>query len=391
MNIETLLSARAAATPPFYVMELLARASQWEKTHGPSISMVVGEPDFPAPPAVVAAAQAALRDGRIHYTHALGMPTLRQAIAADYMRRDGIAIDPARVAVTAGGSGALLLAMAALLNPGDEVLMTDPGYPCNRQFVSAAAGVPRMIAVDASTNFQPTAEQVRAAWGPKTKALLVASPANPTGTLLSMQQAASLADTVRGLGGVLIVDEIYQRLVFEGHPPSLLALGDDLITINSFSKTYSMTGWRLGWLIAPPVMMTAVERLAQNLFISPASVAQQAAIAAFDPDSLQVAEHYRQQFVAHGAYLLPELRRLGFKIPVQPQGAFYAYCDVADLTDDSYRFCMALCDAAGVLMTPGRDFGDHQSSRFLRVSFTKPLEMLAEGVRRVEHFLKEQA
>lgn len=387
MNPKNLLSDRAADARPFYVMELLARAAERQKTQGPSISMVVGEPDFPAPPAVAAAAETALRDGRIHYTHALGMRQLREAIAQDYLRRDGLVLDASRIAVTAGGSGALLLAMAALLNPGDEVLMTDPGYPCNRHFVSAAAGVPRMIRVDAAAHFQPTPQQVRAAWGPKTKALLVASPANPTGTLLDPKAAAALLQTVRDLGGVLIVDEIYQRLVFDDTPASLLTLGDDVITINSFSKTYSMTGWRLGWLVAHPSMMVALERLAQNLFISPSSIAQQAAIAAFTPDSLQVAEGYRQKFIEHARFLLPKLQRLGFKIPAKPQGAFYAYCDVSALTDDSYRFCIELCDATGVLMTPGRDFGDHDAHKYLRVSFTKPLELLAEGIDRLERFL----
>lgn len=387
MNAKPLLSDRAAATRPFYVMELLARAAAREKTHGPSISMVVGEPDFPAPPAVVAAAQAALDAGKIHYTHSLGMHALREAISADYMRRDGLAIDASRVAVTAGASGGLLLVMAALLNPGDEVLMTDPGYPCNRQFVSVMGGVPRLMKVDAANQFQPTADQVRAAWGPKTKALLVASPANPTGTLLSQSVAREIADTVRSLGGVLIVDEIYQRLVFHDRPVSLLSLGEDVISINSFSKTFSMTGWRLGWVVAPAAMMGVLERLAQNLFISASSLAQQAALAAFTPDSLQVAEGYREKFIAHAEFLLPQLKRLGFRLPALPQGAFYAYCDVSDLADDSYRFCVELCDATGVLMAPGRDFGDYQSEKFLRVSFTKPLEVLAEGVRRLEHFL----
>lgn len=383
----TPLSSRAIATRPFYVMELLARSAARETSHGPSIGMVVGEPDFPAPAPVVRAAQAALAQGNIHYTHALGMPELRHAIAQDYMRRDQLDIAPERIAVTAGASGALLLVMAALLNPGDEVLIPDPSYPCNREFVAAMGGVVRTIAVDAASGFQPTAEQVRQAWTSKTKAMLVASPANPTGTMIAREDMMKLRDAVRERDGVLIVDEIYQRLVFNGSPKSVLELGDDIISINSFSKTFSMTGWRLGWVVAPQGMMTSLERLSQNLFISTSSLAQRAALAAFEPESLAIAEEYRNQFREQGQYLLAQLKRLGFGIPAMPQGAFYGYCDVSALTPDSYDFCLQLCDRAGVLMTPGRDFGSVYPERYVRVSYTKPHAVLAEGVRRIEKFL----
>ncbi len=382
-----ILSDRAQATRPFYVMELLARAVLREKTHGPSISMVVGEPDFPAPPAVVKAAEQALHAGKIHYTHALGTPELRAAIADDYLRRDGLRIDPESVAVTAGASGGLLLVMAALLNPGDEVLVTDPGYPCNRQFVSAMGGSPKTITVNAESNFQPTLHQVRTAWTPRTKALLVASPANPTGTMLQESEAEQLAALVRELGGVLIVDEIYQRLVFDHQPKSLLSLGNDIISINSFSKTFSMTGWRLGWVVAPALWMAPLERLSQNLFISPSSLAQMSALAAFTPASLAVAEDYRHRFREQANFLIPRLCDLGFRLPAQPQGAFYGYFDVSALTTDSYQFCLDLCDQAGVLMAPGRDFGDHQAERYVRVSYTKPLDVLADGVDRISRWL----
>ncbi len=368
-------------------MELLARSAQREKTQGPSVSMVVGEPDFPPPPLVVQAAEQALREGKVHYTHALGMPQLREAIAQDYLRRDNLVIPTERIAVTAGGSGGLLLVMAALLNPGDEVLMPDPSYPCNREFVGAMGGVVKTIPVDGSTNFQPTVEQVRKAWSARTKALLVASPANPTGTMLAHEEASELAALVREKGGVLIVDEIYQRLVFDTSPVSLASLGEDIISINSFSKTFSMTGWRLGWVVAPAPMMSALERLSQNLFISPSSLAQKAALAAFMPASLKVAEDYRQRFRSQGQYLLGELERLGFALPARPEGAFYGYCDISKLTSDSFQFCFDLCDRAGVLMTPGRDFGDHQSHRFVRVSYTKPIAVLEEGVQRLRKFL----
>lgn len=382
------ISIRASRTRPFHVMALLARAAQREKTHGPSIGMVVGEPDFPAPPRVVAAAQEMLAKGKIHYTHALGSETLREAIARDYWERDQLSISADRVAVTAGASAGLLLVMSAILNPGDEVLMADPSYPCNREFVASAGGSAVMIPVDATSQFQPTPEQVREAWTPRTKALLVASPANPTGTMLTEAQARALLSVVRERGGVMIVDEIYQRIVFDGNQRSLLSLGEDVISINSFSKTYSMTGWRLGWVVAPPSLMGPLERLSQNLFISPSSLSQTAAVAAFTAESRQVADGYRDLFRTQRDFLLPALEKLGFKIPSQPQGAFYGYCDVTDLTQDSYAFCLDLCDAVGVLMTPGCDFGDYQAARYLRVSYTKPISVLEEGVHRLETFLK---
>lgn len=390
MSQNRFLSDRAQRVNPFYVMQILARSAEREKLKGPSVSMVVGEPDFLPPPLVLQAAEQALRDGKLHYTHALGMPELREAIAGDYLRRDSLRIPSERIAITAGASGGLLLVMAALLDPGDEVLMPDPSYPCNRQFVGVMGGRVKTIAVDESSNFQPTPDQVRQAWSPCTKALLVASPANPTGTMLAEQQARELASVVRELGGVLIVDEIYQRLVFDANPSSLVSLGEDIISINSFSKTFSMTGWRLGWVVAPEQMISAVERLAQNLFISPSSLAQKAALAAFEPESLQVAQSYRQKFREQGQYLLAELDALGFQVPVKPAGAFYGYCDVSSLTQDSYEFCLALCDQAGVLMAPGRDFGLHRADRFVRVSFTKPLSLLEDGVCRIKEFLSSR-
>lgn len=387
MNDKPVLAARALTSRPFHVMELLARAARLEQQGHRCISMVVGEPDFPAPEPVIRAAQKALQGGNIHYTHALGLPTLRKAIAEDYRRRDGLSVPIDRIAVTAGASGALLLAMAALINPGDEVLMPDPSYPCNREFVAVMGGVVRTIPVDAATQYQPMIDQVSRAWSAKTRMLLLASPANPTGTMLTTKQAADLLAYVRSVGGVMVVDEIYQRLVFDSQPASLLSLGEDLISINSFSKTWSMTGWRLGWMVAPFGVTAVVERLAQNLFISPSSLAQQAALAAFEPESLEIAAGYRDQFRRHAQYLIPELSRLGFRISAPPQGAFYAYCDVSALTNDSYQFCLDLCDQAKVLITPGRDFGEHRSHQYVRVSFTKPIELLQEGVARIARFL----
>jgi aspartate/methionine/tyrosine aminotransferase len=386
------LSRRAFETRPFHVMAILARAHAVRARGLQTVSMVVGEPDFPTPAPIVQAAQKALASGQQHYTDAIGTHALRQAIAQDYADRDGLLIAPDRIVVTAGASAALLLTMGAILNPGDEVLIADPGYPCNRQFVSAMGGIPKPIVVTPEHHFAPTAEQVAAAWGPRTKALLLASPANPTGCLLPLEQARSIDQVVRDKGGWFVADEIYLRLCFESQPKSLLQFGDHLISINSFSKTYSMTGWRLGWMVAPAAVVEAVERLAQNLFISPASLPQQAALAAFTPQTQAIVEGYRQAYAEHAATVLPRLQEIGFAVPARPDGAFYAYCDVSAVTQDSYDLCLKACDELGVLLAPGRDFSDHQAERYLRVSFPKPISVLSEGLDRLaRYFLGRKA
>lgn len=386
------LSRRAFETRPFHVMAILARAHAVRARGLQTVSMVVGEPDFPTPAPIVQAAQKALASGQQHYTDAIGTHALRQAIAQDYADRDGLLIAPNRIVVTAGASAALLLTMGAILNPGDEVLIADPGYPCNRQFVSAMGGIPKPIVVTPEHHFAPTAEQVAAAWGPRTKALLLASPANPTGCLLPLEQARSIDQVVRDKGGWFVADEIYLRLCFESQPKSLLQFGDHLISINSFSKTYSMTGWRLGWMVAPAAVVEAVERLAQNLFISPASLPQQAALAAFTPQTQAIVEGYRQAYAEHAATVLPRLQEIGFAVPARPDGAFYAYCDVSAVTHDSYDLCLKACDELGVLLAPGRDFSDHQAERYLRVSFPKPIPVLNEGLDRLaRYFLGRKA
>ncbi len=386
------LSRRAFETRPFHVMAILARAHAVRARGLQAVSMVVGEPDFPTPAPIVQAAQKALASGQQHYTDAIGTHALRQAIAQDYADRDGLLIAPNRIVVTAGASAALLLTMGAILNPGDEVLIADPGYPCNRQFVSAMGGIPKPIVVTPEHHFAPTAEQVAAAWGPRTKALLLASPANPTGCLLPLEQARSIDQVVRDKGGWFVADEIYLRLCFESQPKSLLQFGDHLISINSFSKTYSMTGWRLGWMVAPAAVVEAVERLAQNLFISPASLPQQAALAAFTPQTQAIVEGYRQAYAEHAATVLPRLQEIGFAVPARPDGAFYAYCDVSAVTHDSYDLCLKACDELGVLLAPGRDFSDHQAERYLRVSFPKPIPVLNEGLDRLaRYFLGRKA
>ncbi|MEY2777128.1 MAG: hypothetical protein RLY30_1226 [Pseudomonadota bacterium] len=389
-------SHRVERIQPFYVMEILSRAARRPPDRGSLVNLVVGEPDFPTPAPIVQAAQAALLENRIHYTSALGMPELRAGIARDYLERDQISVQPEQVVVTAGASAGLLLALAAVIDPGDEVLIPDPGYPCNRAFVEALGGVPKALPLLAAHGYQPTAEDVLKAWGPKTRAVLLASPSNPTGTVISEAQAAGVLEAVRAKGGWLLADEIYLRLVFSGVHRSLLQFAqgahDCLISINSFSKTFAMTGWRLGWLVAPTALIPALERLSQNLFISPPVLSQKAALAAFTSETRAIVDGYRAAYAEQASYLVPALESVGFRVPARPDGAFYVYCDVSAHTQDSSRFCEQLCDDLGVLMAPGRDFTADQPERMVRVSFPKPVAVLSEGVARLRgHFFGRKA
>jgi aspartate/methionine/tyrosine aminotransferase len=371
---------------PFHVMELMAKAQALEAQGRDIVHMEVGEPDFPTPQPIIEAAQRFLADGHVHYTNALGIAPLREAIADFYATRYGVTVDPARIVVTAGASGALLLALGALISPGDEWLLTDPGYPCNRHFVRFCEGVPRALNVDATTNFQPTTGIVGAGWTAKTKGLLVASPANPTGTLIEPDQLAALWQTVQARGGTLIVDEIYHGLTYGIDARTALELSDDIIVINSFSKYFGMTGWRLGWLVVPPRMVRDIEKLAQNLYIAPSTLAQQAVLAAFTPETLAICEARRMEFKARRDLLLPGLRKLGFDIAVEPKGAFYIYAGIGDLDNDSYRLAGRLLEQAGVAATPGLDFGNNAPSRHMRFAYTVAAEKLATGLERMTRF-----
>jgi aspartate/methionine/tyrosine aminotransferase len=383
-------AARMAGIEPFHVMELMAQAQALEAQGREIVHMEVGEPDFPTPQPVVEAAQRFLAGGHVHYTNALGIAPLREAIAGFYATRYGIAVNPARIVVTAGASGALLLALGALITPGDEWLLTDPGYPCNRHFMRFCEGVPRALAVDATTNFQPTAAQVGAGWTARTRGLLVASPANPTGTLIEPAQLAALWQTVQERGGTLIVDEIYHGLTYGFDARTALELSDDIIVINSFSKYFGMTGWRLGWLVVPPNLVRNVEKLAQNLYIAPSTVAQHAALAAFTPATLALCEARRAEFQARRDLLLPGLRRLGFDIATEPKGAFYIYAEIAGLDTDSYRLAGRLLNEAGVAATPGLDFGNNAPSRHMRFAYTTGAAQLARGLERMTSLFGRQ-
>jgi aspartate/methionine/tyrosine aminotransferase len=381
-------AARMADIAPFHVMELMAKAKAFEAQGRDMVHMEVGEPDFATPAPIMEAAQRFIATGNVHYTHALGIPALREAIAGHYQSRYGIDVEPERVIVTSGASAALLLALGILIDPGDEVLLTDPGYPCNRHFVRAFEGRARPLPVTAATSYQPTAEQVAAAWSARTRALLVATPANPTGTLLTPAQLAALRGAVHERGGALLVDEIYHGLTYGFDAETALALGDDVFVVNSFSKYFGMTGWRLGWLVAPRDCVREIEKLAQNLYISPPAPAQYAALAAFQSATSEILEDRRAQFAARRDLLLPGLRSLGFEVKAVPQGAFYIYADSSPLAGDSFALAEELVAHAGVAATPGLDFGSFAPERHMRFAYTVALDRLAEGLLRMEDFFR---
>lgn len=382
------VATRMSRIAPFQVMDILARARALESLGRSVIHMEIGEPDFPTPTPIVQAGIAALLAGHTHYTPACGLPALRSAIAASYAPE--APPEAGRVVVTPGASGALQLIFGVLINPGDEVLMADPGYPCNRHFVRLFEGEARLIPVDASTGYQLSAELVRRYWTPRTRAVLIASPSNPTGTLVPTEEMADIVHTAAALGGRLIVDEIYLGLTYGDKAVSALRHSPEVFVINSFSKYYGMTGWRLGWLVSPPEYVAELDRLAQNIFLAPGTPAQYAALAAFTPEVEVELQRRRAAFRARRDFLLPALRELGFGIPLIPQGAFYLYADVSRFTHDSQAFCRELLEQTGVAITPGLDFGEYLPGRHLRISYANTLERLREGVRRLAQFLRDR-
>ncbi|WP_323002550.1 pyridoxal phosphate-dependent aminotransferase [Denitromonas sp.] len=382
------LADRMADIRPFHVMELLRRARELEAQGRDIIHMEIGEPDFPSPPPVVEAATRFLARGDVHYTPALGIAPLREAIARFYQERFGADVAPERIIVTPGASGALMLALAATTNPGDSWLLPDPTYPSNRHLVRAFEGVARAVPVNADSAYQPTVAAVDAAWQPNTRGLVVASPANPTGTLLTQPEIEALRQTVRARGGQLIVDEIYQGLTYGVASSTALQSMDDVFVVNSFSKYFGMTGWRLGWLVAPAGYAREIERLAQHFFISASTIAQQAALAAFTPGCLDILESRREAFAERRNALLPALRELGFTVATEPQGAFYIYCDISALADDSEALARRLIEEAGVAATPGIDFGDNRPRQHLRFAYTTGQGRLIEAAERIAKILK---
>jgi len=378
-----LAARRAVEIEPFQVMDVLARAQALEAAGRRVIHMEIGEPDFTAPEAVVEAGVRALRAGHTAYTATLGLPALREAIATWITRQFGRSLDAARVAVTPGASGGLLLALALYVDPGDEVLVPDPGYPGYRHFVRAFEGVARALPLTPHTAFQPTCDMVRAAWGPRTKALVIGSPSNPTGTKIAHPELERIARFVAERGGVLIADEIYQGLVYGAPPASALGLPGEVVLVNSFSKYFCMTGWRLGWVVLPAARVRDFEKLAQHFYICAPSAAQHAALAAFEPATLQVLEARRLEFQRRRDFLVPAMERAGLALPARPSGAFYAYADCSAFGGDARRFALEMLEEAGVAATPGLDFGANGTAHCLRFAYTRGLPELEEAATRI--------
>lgn len=381
------LAARTALIAPFHVMEIIKRADELAAAGRSIIHLSIGEPDFGAVEAVQTAAKRAVESGATRYTPALGLPELREAIARDYADRHGVSLNPERVVVTAGASGALTLACQTLVDPGAEVLMADPCYPCNRQFVIAAGGLARLIPAGPNERFQLSAAAAASAWDENTRGLLVANPSNPTGTSIERAELAALLALARHRQGFAIVDEIYGGLVFDRASSTALELDDEAVIINSFSKYQAMTGWRLGWMVVPEAMVGAVERLAQNLTICASAIAQHAALACFTPPALEVFEARRAKFQRRRDFLVPALKAIGLEVPVTPDGAFYIYADIGAHAEDSSSFAAELLEATGVCLVPGKDFGAHGAHRHVRISYANALPALEEAVERIGGFL----
>ena len=383
-----LFSARSRAIEPFHVMALLGRAHELQAAGHDVIHLEIGEPDFATAEPIVRAGQAALAAGHTRYTAARGLPALREALAGFYARRYGVSIDPERILITPGGSGALLLASALLVDPGKHWLLADPGYPCNRHFLRLVEGDAQLVPVGPESNYQLTPELVERHWNPDSVGALLASPANPTGSVLSRDQLAGLSSALRARGGQLLVDEIYHGLTYGLDAPSVLEVDDEAYVLNSFSKYFGMTGWRLGWLVAPESAVPSLEKLAQNLYISAPTMAQHAALACFEPDTLAILEARRAEFARRRDYLLPALRALGFRIAVEPQGAFYLYADISAFGGDAYAFCRHFLETEHVAITPGLDFGRYQANCHVRFAYTQSLPRLEQAVERIARGLQ---
>lgn len=384
----TSYSARSRAIEPFHVMALLARANELQAAGHDVIHLEIGEPDFTTAEPIVEAGRAALAAGHTRYTAARGLPALREAIAKFYGERYGVDLDPQRVLVTPGGSGALLLASSLLVDPGRHWLLADPGYPCNRHFLRLVEGAAQLVPVGPDSRYQLTPDLIERHWDSDSVGALVATPANPTGTLLDRDELAGLSGALKARGGHLVVDEIYHGLTYGVDAASVLEVDDDAFVLNSFSKYFGMTGWRLGWLVAPAAAVPELEKLAQHLYISAPSMAQQAALACFEPTTIAILEERREEFARRRDFLLPALRELGFGIAVEPEGAFYLYADISAFGGDAYAFCKHFIETEHVAFTPGLDFGRHQAGHHVRFAYTQNLPRLQEAVERIARGLK---
>ena len=392
------ISNRAQRIEPFYVMEVAKAArllgDKLLNTERPMLYLNVGEPDFTAPPLVQEAAIRAVQAGNTQYTQASGMPELRERISHWYKQRFNVDVPATRIVLTAGASAALQLACLALINSGDEILMPNPSYPCNRQFVSAADGVPVMIPTTAAERFQLSAAKVEAAWQTgKTRGVLLASPSNPTGTSIHPDEMRRIHSFVQKQGGITLIDEIYLGLSHDDtYGQTALALDDQVISVNSFSKYFNMTGWRLGWLVVPEALAPVIERIAQNLFICPSTVTQHAALACFEEASIYEYEKRRAEFKSRRDYFIPALQELGFDIPVMPDGAFYAWADCSKICSklgikDSWDLAYEIMHKAHLAVTPGRDFGTFETAKFIRFSTANSLPQLQQAIERLRVML----
>ncbi|UYG07967.1 pyridoxal phosphate-dependent aminotransferase [Halomonas sp. M4R1S46] len=383
-------SSRLDAVAPFRVMSLLESAQAREAAGHDVIHLEVGEPDFPTPEPVLAAGQQALARGQTRYTPAAGLPALREAIAGHYARHFGAEVDPARIIVTPGASGALLLASQLLVEAGDRVLMADPTYPCNRHFMALAGAEVDAVPVGPASGWQLDAELVARHWGEATRLAMLASPSNPTGHMLDAAELAAVAGTVSARGGHLLVDEIYQGLSYELAPLSAAAIAPEAFVVNSFSKYFGMTGWRLGWLVAPEAAVEPLTRLAQNVFLAAPTPAQHAALAAFSPECRELLEARRGELERRRDALFAGLAGLGLAPDLPPQGAFYLWLDIARYSRDSEAFCRRLLEEENVAITPGTDFAVQGGEHHVRIAFTTSSARLEEAVARLGRFLGRQ-
>jgi len=370
---------------PFRVMELLEAAQQLEAAGKSIIHMEIGEPDFPTPIEVISQAQRDLADRSLSYTASTGLPALQEALSAWYKNEYDVDVPPHRILITPGTSGAFSLLYAVLLEAGESVLLPDPGYPCQRNFIRLAGADPINVPVTADSRYHLSADLIDTYWRPSTQAAVLINPSNPTGTVVDINFIKSLAQACAQHGGTLISDEIYHGLTYGLKAPSALQVSDDVIVVNGFSKRWAMTGWRLGWVVVPEALVEPCRRVMQNIFIAAPTLSQYAGVTALQLN--EPLEVMRKAYDERRRYLLSELPKLGFEITVQPEGAFYIYANVAKLTNDSTSFCWDVLNQVGVAITPGADFGVNQPNLHVRFSYATGLQQLKEAVRRLEKYL----
>ncbi len=383
------LSTRSKELSPFHVMDILAQAKALSEQGKTIYHLEIGEPDFATAEPIVNAGIKALQQFKTHYTPALGLPELRRAVAEYYDRKFSLTINPERIIITPGASGALQLAISALLDAGDNVLLADPGYPCNQNIAHILAAETIAIPVTAENYFQLDAKSVAQHWNSKTRAAMVATPSNPTGTLLPRQQLTSLSEFIERKQGRLIVDEIYQGLVYEDDDYTALEISDECFVINSFSKYFGMTGWRVGWMVVPEFYVDAIDRIAQNIFLAAPTISQYAALTALEAETQVILDSRRDEFKQRRDFLLPAIEQLGFEIAVKPQGAFYIYANCERFTDDSFSWVKSLLNEQGVALTPGIDFGTYLADNHCRFAYTQSLEKLERAVERIDAFIRK--